>query len=66
MSRRAKILIAFGKVLIVAILIPVIHHYRLRAATEAYICEDGWLVASPTKLCWNQNNLRLSNSPQFA
>ncbi len=39
MSRRLKILIAVGIVLGVAILIPVIHHYQLRAATEAYIAQ---------------------------
>jgi hypothetical protein len=39
MSGRAKILIAVGMVLIVAVLIPVIHHYQLRAATEAYIAQ---------------------------
>ena len=39
MSRRRKILIAVGIALGVAILIPVIHHYQLRAATEAYIAE---------------------------
>src|ERR1700690_199012 len=37
MSRRLKILIALGIVLGVAIVFPVIHHYQLRAATEAYI-----------------------------
>jgi len=39
MSRRRKILIVLVVVLGAAILIPVIHHYRLRAATEAYIVE---------------------------
>jgi hypothetical protein len=39
MSRHRKILIVMGVVLAVAILIPVIHHYQLRAATEAYIAE---------------------------
>jgi hypothetical protein len=39
MSRRLKILLGLGIVLIVAVLIPVIHHYRLRAATEAYIAQ---------------------------
>ncbi|HEV2434458.1 MAG TPA: hypothetical protein VG077_00510 [Verrucomicrobiae bacterium] len=34
-----KTLIAVGIVLGVAILIPVIHHYQLRAATEAYIAQ---------------------------
>jgi hypothetical protein len=37
MSRRLKILLGFGIALVVAVLIPVIHHYQLRAATEAYI-----------------------------
>lgn len=37
MSRRLKILIVFGVVLGVAVLVPVIRHYQLRAATEAYI-----------------------------
>jgi hypothetical protein len=39
MKTRWKILIAVGIVLGVAILIPVIHHYQLRAATESYIAE---------------------------
>ena len=39
MSLRRKILIAVGIVLGVAILVPVIHHYQLRAATEAYIAQ---------------------------
>ena len=39
MSRRRKILIVVGIVLGVAILVPVIHHYQLRAATEAYIAQ---------------------------
>jgi uncharacterized protein with HEPN domain len=39
MSRRLKILAAAGILLGVAILVPVIHHYQLRAATEAYIAE---------------------------
>jgi hypothetical protein len=39
MSRSRKILIVAGIVLGVAILIPVIRHYQLRAATEAYIAE---------------------------
>ena len=39
MSRRRKILIAVVMALGVAVLIPVIHHYQLRAATEAYIAE---------------------------
>ncbi len=39
MSRRQKIVIALGIVLGMATLIPVIHHYQLRAATEAYITQ---------------------------
>jgi hypothetical protein len=39
MSLRQKLLITVGNVLGVAILIPVIHHYQLRAATEAYIAQ---------------------------
>jgi hypothetical protein len=39
MSLRRKLLIAVEIVLGVAILIPVIHHYQLRAATEAYIAQ---------------------------
>src|SRR5580692_4574063 len=39
MSRRREILTVAGIVLGVAILIPVIRHYQLRAATEAYIAE---------------------------
>jgi hypothetical protein len=39
MNRRLKILVAVGILLGVAILIPVIHHYQLRAATEAYIAQ---------------------------
>jgi hypothetical protein len=39
MNRHRKILILFVIVLIAAILIPVIRHYQLRAATEAYIAE---------------------------
>ena len=39
MSLRRKILIAAGIVLGLAILVPVIHHYQLRAATEAYIAQ---------------------------
>ncbi|MGH7988729.1 MAG: hypothetical protein ACREDS_00835, partial [Limisphaerales bacterium] len=39
MSRRRKILITVGIALGVAIFIPVIRHYQLRAATEAYIAE---------------------------
>jgi hypothetical protein len=39
MSRRQKILITVALVLGVVILIPVIHHYQLRAATDAYIAQ---------------------------
>jgi len=39
MSRRRKILIVFSVVFGVAILVPVIRHYQLRAATEAYIAQ---------------------------
>jgi hypothetical protein len=39
MSRRLKILVALGIMLGVAVLIPVIRHYQLRAATEAYIAK---------------------------
>ncbi len=39
MSRRRKILIFVAIVLVAAVLIPVIHHYQLRAATEAYIAQ---------------------------
>jgi hypothetical protein len=39
MSRRRKTLIALGIMLGVAILVPVIRHYQLRAATEAYIAQ---------------------------
>ncbi|HLZ53437.1 MAG TPA: hypothetical protein VKS19_03065 [Verrucomicrobiae bacterium] len=39
MSLRLKIFIAAGIVLVVAILVPVIHHYQLRAATGAYIAQ---------------------------
>ena len=39
MSRRRKLLIAVGIVLGVAILVPIVHHYQLRAATEAYIAQ---------------------------
>jgi len=39
MNRRRKILIVLGVALAAAVLIPVIHHYQLRAATEAYIAE---------------------------
>jgi hypothetical protein len=37
MSRRIKILIAVVMMLIAAVILPVIHHYQLRAATEAYV-----------------------------
>jgi hypothetical protein len=39
MSRHRKILILVAVMLVVAILVPVIHHYQLRAATEAYIAQ---------------------------
>jgi hypothetical protein len=39
MGRRGKILLAVGVALVVAVLIPVIHHYQLRFATEAYIAQ---------------------------
>jgi hypothetical protein len=39
MNRRRKILITIGVVMIVALLAPVIRHYQLRAATNAYIAE---------------------------
>jgi hypothetical protein len=39
MNRRRKMLLVVGAALAVAVLIPVIHHYQLRAATEAYIAE---------------------------
>ncbi|MGA9778779.1 MAG: hypothetical protein ACLPRE_04355 [Limisphaerales bacterium] len=39
MSRRLKILIAVAIAFGVVILIPIIHHYQLRAATEAYIAQ---------------------------
>jgi hypothetical protein len=39
MNRRRKILIVVVVALGAAILIPIIHHYQLRAATEAYIAE---------------------------
>ncbi len=39
MSRRRKILIVMGFALAAAILIPVIHHYQLRTAVDAYIAE---------------------------
>ena len=39
MNRRRKILLTAGIFLGAAILLPVIHHYQLRAATEAYIAQ---------------------------
>ena len=39
MNRRRKILVVTGIVLSAAVLLPVIHHYQLRAATEAYLAE---------------------------
>ncbi len=39
MNRRRKILLTAGIILALAVLIPVIHHYQLRAATDAYIAE---------------------------
>jgi len=39
MNRRRKILILAAAVLGAAILIPVIRHYQLRAATGAYIAQ---------------------------
>lgn len=39
MNRRLKKLVVVGILLGVTILIPVIHHYQLRAATEAYITQ---------------------------
>src|SRR5208282_488640 len=39
MSHRWKILVALGLALVAAVLIPVIRHYQLRAATEGYIAE---------------------------
>jgi hypothetical protein len=39
MKRRWKILIAIGTAIGLAVLLSVIHHYQLRAATEAYIAE---------------------------
>ena len=39
MSRRRKILIIMGVVLVAAMLVAVIHHYQLRAAVNAYIAE---------------------------
>jgi hypothetical protein len=39
MNRRGKILIVVGTLLAVGILVPIIRHYQLRAATEAYIAQ---------------------------
>ena len=39
MNRRRKILIIVSAVFAVVILVPIIHHYQLRAATEAFISE---------------------------
>jgi hypothetical protein len=39
MNCRRKILVVVGIILGVAILLPVVRHYQLRAATEAYIAE---------------------------
>jgi hypothetical protein len=39
MNRRRKILTVAGAALVAAALIPVTHHYQLRATTEAYIAE---------------------------
>ena len=39
MKRRSKILIILGVVLAVAVLIPVVRHYQLRFAVEAYIAQ---------------------------
>jgi hypothetical protein len=39
MSRRWKILLGIGIVFALTILISIIHHYQLRAATEAYIAQ---------------------------
>ncbi len=39
MSRSRKVLVALGIVLVAAILIPIIHHYQLRAAVNDYIVE---------------------------
>jgi len=39
MNRRRKILIAVVAALAVAVLIPVVRHYQLRFATEAYIAQ---------------------------
>jgi hypothetical protein len=39
MSRRLKVSIALGIVLGVAIVVPVIRHYQLRAATETYLAQ---------------------------
>ena len=39
MSRRKRIFIIAGAVLVLALLVPCIHHWRLRAAAEAYVAE---------------------------
>jgi hypothetical protein len=39
MKRRRKILITVGAVFVAAVLVSIIHHYQLRAATEAYIAQ---------------------------
>ena len=39
MNRRRKMLVVAAIVLAAAVFIPVIRHYQLRAATEAYIAE---------------------------
>lgn len=39
MSRCWKILISVGAALVIAVLLSIIHHYRLRAATDAYIAQ---------------------------
>lgn len=51
MSRRLKILIIMGVVLVAAMLVSVIHHYQLRAATEAYIAELK-AKGEPLDLAW--------------
>src|SRR3974390_2196258 len=51
MGRRLKIWIGLGIVLIVAVLIPIIHHYQLRAATESYIAQ---LKAQGEPMEWAQ------------
>ena len=39
MKRGWKILIAIGLIMIAGLLVSIVHHYRLRGATEAYIAE---------------------------